>query len=342
MKNGLRGLEKAGSALRLFQQREVFVAGDACGAQVVHDDEDRNGSIAGNDNGTGNPLLRVDPMISLLSSQLEARELKDTTQLLIGDRGDSRHRKTAELEDKLHMLGGDERGGAPVRSARITRHEPFFTEDVLQGAHALAFFEEEADGFLHPTAGLLDGITTTGDTQLGAVADERLAFLEDQRGELNLLHSTHEYSLPDERSQTRNPKKGWSALVMLIMALGFSLAASADVRPNEPGQAAAHVNHESPVTLARSYFQAYTGGDAEGMLECYMPESRAAVQGMLGYVKPTMADASELRYEVMSDTGDQAAVKVTGPYVTPAGEQKTVETTIKLKKLDTGWYLDDL
>jgi len=139
-----------------------------------------------------------------------------------------------------------------------------------------------------------------------------------------------------------HPKKGWSALVMLIMALGFSLEASADVQRQIQGEAAARVNHESPVALARSYFQVFVQGDVEGMLECYLPESRMAVQGMLGYVKPTMADASELRYEVASEAGDQATVKVAGPYVTPAGEQKTLETTVKLRKLDTGWYLDDL
>lgn len=130
------------------------------------------------------------------------------------------------------------------------------------------------------------------------------------------------------------------SLFVLIAALGVAMAASADVEPQV--QVAARINHESPETLVRAYFQAFTAGDVEGMLECYMPESRAAVQGMLGYVKPTMADASELRYEVASEAGDQATVKVTGPYVTPAGEQKTVETTVKLRKLDTGWYLDDL
>ena len=130
----------------LFQQREVFRAGNPCGAQVVQDDEDRNGSVTGDDNGALDARFGVDPMIAFFPNQPEPCEFKDPTQTLIGERGDAGHATRTRLEGDLHVLRRNERGRAPTAPVSILRDEALFLEDVLQGAHALAFFQEKAHG----------------------------------------------------------------------------------------------------------------------------------------------------------------------------------------------------
>ncbi len=184
--------------LRLLQQREILIAGDSGGAQVVQDDEDRNRSVARDDDGTADAGFRVDSMVALLSHQLKARQLNDATETLVRKGGNARHRARTGLEGQLHMFSGNERRVAPIRARWITRDEALFTEDVLQGAHPLTLFQEEANGFAQHSAGVLNSVPATGHPKLRAGADERVPFFEDERRELNLMHSTCKYSVAEQ------------------------------------------------------------------------------------------------------------------------------------------------
>lgn len=73
--------------LGLFQKRKVVGSGDAAGAQIVHDDENRYGSIAWNHNGAGDPWLCVDAMVSFFPHQDKTGKLKHTAQALIREGG---------------------------------------------------------------------------------------------------------------------------------------------------------------------------------------------------------------------------------------------------------------
>lgn len=72
------------SSLCLFQKGEVLVTGDSSGAQVVHDDEDRNGPVAGDDDGTRDARFGVDSMVTFFSYKRETGQFKDTTEALVG------------------------------------------------------------------------------------------------------------------------------------------------------------------------------------------------------------------------------------------------------------------
>ena len=203
--------------------------------------------------------------------------------------------------------------------------------------HDMVWFDVDGHRFFPHNVFTLDGVSQV---DRRALTDHRSCSVPDKTRRVNMRERTGK-RLRNSQFDIRY-LSGLTYLILLVAALGLAMAeASADVRPNEPGQAAARVNHESPVTLVRSYFQAYASGDAEGMLECYMPASRAAIKGMLGYVDSKMREP-RLQYEVASLDGDQATVKATGNYLDPQGERKTLETTIKLRMVDNAWYLDDL
>jgi len=178
-----------------FQEREVLLAGDSCGTQVVHDDEHRNGPITWDDNRTLNPRFGLDTMVTLFTDQLEAGEFKHSAQALVRKRCDSGHARDAGvLEGQLHVLGRDERRGAPTSLSGACRYESLFPENILQGADPLAFFEEQADGLRQALPGLLHRIATAGHPQFWAVADESGPFLKNQRREFNLHHPDNKYT----------------------------------------------------------------------------------------------------------------------------------------------------
>lgn len=62
---------------------------------------------------------------------------------------------------------------------------PFLTR-----SHTLTFFKEQSDSFRETSTSFFHALTTTGDPQLRAIADEGVPFFEDQRGKSHLLHST--------------------------------------------------------------------------------------------------------------------------------------------------------
>ena len=223
--------------LCLFQQREVLTPGETCGAQVVQNNKYRHSAIARDDDRTGQPGFRVDAMIAFFSNQGEPGELKDATETSVREGCDARHGKRRALEGHLEVFRRDERRGTPARPSRIGGDEAFFAEDVLQRAHALAFFQKETHRLHQTPASLLEGIATTRDPQLGAKADERLAFLEDVRRELDLLHDDGKYSPVEEASQIA-PQKGtvsfcrghWVSqkvtVPFWIIAIGLALVAA--------------------------------------------------------------------------------------------------------------------
>jgi len=197
------------SVLRTFQQREVLLTGDSRGSQIIHDDEYRHGSIARDDDRSRDARFRIDAMVTFLSDQREARKLKHAAQALKREGRDSRHVAGTTLERQFHLFGCDERWGAPVCARGITRDEPLFTKDLLQGAHSLALFEKEADGLWQSLPGFFDGVPATGHAQLWTVTDKRVAFLEDERGKRNLTHRPYNYNRLNRTSQLHsNPLIG--------------------------------------------------------------------------------------------------------------------------------------
>ena len=187
--------------LRFFQQRKVVVTREAGGPQVVHDDEDRDGSVARDDDGTRDPGLRVDAMVALFANKGKARQFKHAAQALLRNRRDARHAKGRTLERELHMFGGDERRGAPTGPMGVVGDESFFVKDILEGAHPLALFKEETNRLQESSACLVSRISTARDAELWTVAHEGFAFFEDERGKPNRVHGTDKYSLPTERNQ---------------------------------------------------------------------------------------------------------------------------------------------
>lgn len=190
------------TALRPLEQREVLVARDARGAQVVQDDEYWHGMVAGDHNRAGDSGFRVDSMVAFLPNQREPSQLKGSAETLVRDRSDARHWGRRPSERQLHLLSCDERWGDPAFAGGVAGHESFFAKDILQSSHPLALFEEESDGLRQPTTSFLDRIAAAGYPQLRAVADEGFSFLEDQRGKCDLVHGATEYSRATELSQT--------------------------------------------------------------------------------------------------------------------------------------------
>ncbi len=137
----------------------------------------------------------VDTMVTLFADQLETDEFEHSAQALVREGCDSGHAKdVGVLESQLHMLGRDERRGAPTSPSWICRYEALFPENILKGAYPLAFFEEKADSLRQALPGLLHRIATAGYPQFWAVADEGRSLLENQRREFNLHHSDNEYT----------------------------------------------------------------------------------------------------------------------------------------------------
>lgn len=180
--------------LGLFQEQEILVTRDAGSPKIIHDDEDRHRAVAGDHDRPRDAGFGIDAMVAFFTDQDKPRELKDTTQALIGDWDNARHRDSIALERHLHVLRGKQGGRTPPRTRGITGDKAFFAQDVLERAHPLAFFQEQTDRFREATTSLLERVATTGDAQLRTVADERLSFLENQRSELNLVHRTFKYS----------------------------------------------------------------------------------------------------------------------------------------------------
>jgi hypothetical protein len=118
-----------------------------------------------------------------------------------------------------------------------------------------------------------------------------------------------------------------------------SLDEANEVSANARGEVLAR--HDDPVRLVKSYHQAVDRGDMEAVTECYMPERRAAVGGMLGVV-PRKIDWQKLGYEIAEQSGDLAFVRVTGSDVNVDGRRLKIDERVKVRKVRGHWYLDDL
>ena len=114
---------------------------------------------------------------------------------------------------------------------------------------------------------------------------------------------------------------------------------ASDVSANPRGEMLAR--HDDPVGLVQSYHQAVDAGNMDAVTECYMPERRQAVAGMLGVV-PRKMEWQKLSYELADRQGDLAFVRVKGKDVKVDGRPLTIDEKVKVRRVRGHWYLDDL
>jgi len=112
-----------------------------------------------------------------------------------------------------------------------------------------------------------------------------------------------------------------------------------DVAANARGEV--KVDHSDPLHLVRDYHHAVDRNDPEAIAECYAPERRNAVAGMLGMV-PRAIEWQKLRYEFADSGPDRASVRVRGTGVRVEGKVRDLDERVKVRKIRGHWYLDDL
>lgn len=158
-------------------------------------------------------------------------------------------------------------------------------------------------------------------------------------GALGWWLATRDRGLPDLPPPGPGIQDKAPALAIGNPRAGREFDEPADVAANPSGRP--KVRHDDPVHLLQDYHQAVDRKDGEAITECYVPERRRGVAGMLGVV-PRSIEWQRLSYELAELDADRAFVRVRGKAVHIDGKAHDVDERVKLCKVRGHWYLDDL